>query len=70
MKILFISDTHGQHRKLKNLPSADFLIHAGDVSKRGEDHEIEDFINWFLKLNYQYKIFIAGNLISILKMNL
>lgn len=61
MKILFLSDTHGQHRKLKNLPQADMLIHAGDVSQRGEDHEVEDFIKWFSKLEYQYKIFIAGN---------
>ena len=61
MKILFFSDTHGQHRKLKNLPQADMLIHAGDISKRGEDHEVEDFIRWFSALNYPYKIFIAGN---------
>lgn len=61
MKILFISDTHGQHRKLKNLPKADILIHAGDVSKRGEDHEIEDFIRWFNKQDFEHKIFVAGN---------
>lgn len=61
MKILFISDTHGQHRKLKNLPEADMLIHAGDISKRGEDYEVEDFIKWFSVQNFQYKIFIAGN---------
>lgn len=61
MKILFISDTHGQYRKLKNLPQADLLIHSGDVSRRGEDHEIEDFIRWFSQLDFQYKIYIAGN---------
>jgi len=61
MKILFISDTHGQHRRLKNLPEADMLIHSGDISKRGEDHEVEDFIKWFSVQDFQYKIFIAGN---------
>ncbi len=61
MKILFISDTHGQHRKLQKLPQADILIHGGDVSKHGEDHEVEDFIKWFSKLDFRYKIFIAGN---------
>lgn len=61
MKILFVSDTHGQHRKLKNLPKANMLIHAGDISKRGEDHEIEDFIHWFTKQEFEHKIFIAGN---------
>lgn len=61
MKILFLSDTHSQHRKLKNLPQADMVIHGGDVSRSGKDHEVEDFINWFSRLDYQYKIFIAGN---------
>ena len=61
MKIVFISDTHGQHRKLKNLPEADMIIHGGDLSKMGRDHEVQDFINWFSKLNYTYRIFIAGN---------
>ena len=61
MKILFLSDTHKLHRKLKNLPEADLLIHGGDVSKTGADHEVEDFIHWFSSLNYKYKVFIAGN---------
>ena len=61
MKILFLSDTHSQHRKLKNLPEADMVIHAGDVSKTGRDHEVEDFMRWFSALNYKYKVFIAGN---------
>jgi len=33
MKILFISDTHKLHRKLKNLPDADLLIHGGDIEE-------------------------------------
>ncbi|MCZ2084774.1 MAG: metallophosphatase domain-containing protein [Flavobacteriales bacterium] len=61
MKIVFISDTYGQHRKLKNLPKADLIINGGDVSKLGKDHEVEDFIHWFLRLDYSHKIFIAGN---------
>ena len=61
MKILFISDTHGQHRKLKDLPDADVIIHGGDVSKMGRDYEVEDFMGWFSELKYRYKIFIAGN---------
>ena len=61
MKILFLSDTHSQHRKLKNLPEADMVIHAGDVSKTGRDHEVEDFMRWFSALDYKYKVFIAGN---------
>ena len=61
MTIAFLSDTHGKHCELKNLPQADMLIHAGDLSWNGTEEEITDFIEWFGKLNYRYKIFIAGN---------
>lgn len=61
MKILFLSDTHGMHRQLTDLPQADILIHSGDISKRGKDQEVEDFIKWFSDQDYQYKVFIAGN---------
>ncbi|KOY87706.1 metallophosphoesterase [bacterium 336/3] len=60
MKILCISDTHGQHRKL-NLPEADMIIHAGDMSGKGEAWQIREFFEWFSKLSYRYKICIAGN---------
>jgi Icc-related predicted phosphoesterase len=60
MTFAFISDTHGKHGRLQ-LPKADVLIHAGDVTKGGECHQAEDFINWLGKLDYRYKIFIAGN---------
>jgi len=60
MKFVVISDTHGQHRSLK-LPKGDVIIHAGDISKSGHPVEIEDFLDWFSKLKFKYKIFIAGN---------
>ncbi len=60
MRIVFISDTHNQHRKL-TLPEGDVLIHAGDVSGRGTKEEIEDFLNWFSSLSHKHKVFIAGN---------
>lgn len=60
MRIVAISDTHGQHRKLK-LPKGDMVIHAGDISKRGHPVEIEDFLDWFGNLKFKHKIFIAGN---------
>lgn len=61
MNFLALSDTHGKHRLLKNLPPADVIIHAGDVSRAGTEHSIQDFLNWFSKLEYTHKIFIAGN---------
>lgn len=60
MKVIAISDTHGYH-DLLTLPSGDVLIHAGDVSSRGSKQELQDFLQWFSDLNYEHKIFIAGN---------
>ena len=60
MKIVAISDTHGQHQSM-SIPSGDLLIHAGDLSKRGTKTEVEDFLNWFSTLPHPYKVFIAGN---------
>lgn len=61
MKILHISDTHGKHRELKQLPVADIIVHSGDFTFGGTENEVYDFLNWFLDLPYRYKIFIAGN---------
>lgn len=61
MKMLIISDTHGKHRMLKDLPQADTIIHCGDISNMGGVREITDFIDWFDSLPYVNKIFIAGN---------
>lgn len=60
MKIVFISDTHAKHRQL-TLPEGDILIHAGDVSERGEPEQIDDFLNWISIQDFRHKIFIAGN---------
>jgi len=60
MTFITISDTHGQHHNL-DLPDGDVIIHAGDVSSRGTEYEIRSFLDWFERLDYKYKIFIAGN---------
>lgn len=63
MRITFISDTHSKHNLItKDLPGGDLLIHSGDISSRGYDHEIRNFCKWFNNIdNYNTKIFIAGN---------
>jgi len=63
LTITFISDTHGLHNRItKDLPGGDLLIHAGDLTGRGEPEEIDQFCKWFESLNnYDEKIFIAGN---------
>ena len=60
MKFVAISDTHCRHYNLK-LPKGDVLIHAGDVTYRGRQDEVEDFLKWFREQQFRYKVFIAGN---------
>ena len=63
MKITFISDTHNKHKYITDdLPGGDLLIHAGDLSSMGYEHEIREFCKWYNSLdNYTHKVFIAGN---------
>lgn len=63
MKITFISDTHNKHKQVtSSLPGGDLLIHAGDLSSMGYQHEIQQFCKWFNSLDgYAHKAFIAGN---------
>lgn len=61
MKILHISDTHGCHRRLRELPEADVVVHSGDFCMVGSEQEAIDFLNWFCDLPYCHKIFICGN---------
>jgi len=60
MKLVAISDTHGLHQQL-TLPKGDMLLHSGDVSNIGTLNGVVDFLNWFSKQDFTYKIFIAGN---------
>lgn len=61
MKILHLSDTHGCHRRLRDLPVADVVVHSGDFTMNGSESEAIDFMNWFCDLPYSHKIFICGN---------
>lgn len=61
MKILHISDTHGCHHRLRNLPEADVLVHSGDFTMTGSEKEALDFLEWFCDQQYRHKIFICGN---------
>ena len=61
IRIVCISDTHGQHAKL-SVPDGDVLIHAGDFMKFGDrPKEIVDFNHWLGKLVHRFKVVIAGN---------
>ena|SRR3990167_1424190 len=60
MRVVCISDTHGRHREIQ-LPHGDILIHAGDISHFGKEHQIKDFNEWLGSLPFSHKIVIAGN---------
>ena len=63
MRIVCISDTHSlQHRMLHQIPSGDVLIHAGDISNRGGEKDVTEFVYWFQNIKgFDSKIFISGN---------
>ena len=61
MTILHISDTHRKHHQLKDLPSADILVHSGDFTMSGTEDEAIDFLEWFIDQPHLHKILVAGN---------
>lgn len=60
MKIATISDTHWKFNQVE-VPECDVLLHAGDVSGRGRDEEIVEFLDWYASQPATHKILIAGN---------
>ena len=63
MRIVCISDTHSLHKLMKyDLPKGDVLIHAGDISNKGGEVDVTNFIYWFQNIKgFDTKIFISGN---------
>lgn len=61
MKIVAISDTHGQYEQLE-IPDGDVLVHAGDIcSCSGAPDKLARFDRWIGGLPHRHKIVIAGN---------
>ena len=61
LRILHISDTHGVHRRLRDLPEAHILVHSGDFTMSGSEAETLDFLEWLCVLPYRHKVLVAGN---------
>ena len=63
MRIVCISDTHSLHKLMEHeLPKGDVLIHSGDISNKGGEVDVTNFIYWFQNIQgFDTKIFIAGN---------
>lgn len=60
MRTVLISDTHTKHQYFK-VPDGDLLIHAGDLTNKGSQLDLDDFIEWFRAHPHKHKVFIAGN---------
>ena len=62
LKICSISDTHNRHKEL-NMPEADILLVAGDITENGSLKEVYSFDNWLGEIKDKYKAIyvVAGN---------
>lgn len=63
MTILHISDTHGLHNQLTDLPAADVIVHSGDFTLGGSENEAIEFIQWFCDLPYKHKALSQATMI-------
>lgn len=60
ISIVAISDTHARHRAVE-VPEADVLLHAGDITEHGEVAQVTLFNDWIGTLPHLHKVVIAGN---------
>lgn len=60
MRVVAVADTHLFHDELV-VPDGDILIHAGDMCRGGDLHELRDAARWLRSLPHRYKIVVAGN---------
>lgn len=60
IRIVCMSDTHGQHNKFQ-VPPGDIFIHAGDFTKNGDESQVQSFTSFLAQLPHTYKVVIAGN---------
>lgn len=60
MRIVCVSDTHGQGRDLA-VPDGDVLVHAGDLTGMGTLAQLAKEATWLRSLPHRTKVVIAGN---------
>jgi Icc-related predicted phosphoesterase len=65
MKLWHFSDTHELENQLKVPDGIDIAIFSGDCANSKisalNSNKMEDFLEWYAKLDIKYKIFVAGN---------
>src|SRR5690606_2941656 len=60
MKVIALSDTHNQHKKI-TIPECDILIHVGDWSSKGTFKETKRFAKWLNEQPSDNIIVVPGN---------
>lgn len=67
-RIVVVSDTHGMHEKLGQIPEGDVFVHCGDIlmvgrlyTKGAQTKKVSAFNNWLSTVPCTHKIVIAGN---------
>jgi predicted phosphodiesterase len=60
MRIVCISDTHGRHDAV-NVPAGDVLVHAGDLTMKGDVEDVFAGFAWLSKLPHERIVFVPGN---------
>lgn len=60
VRIVAVSDTHTLHAGLR-VPDGDVLIHAGDLTRRGELESVASLDAFLADLPHPHKVVIAGN---------
>jgi len=62
LRVVLLSDTHGHHRDVTDLPEeGDLLVFAGDFTYYGSRRDAVDFNDWLATLPYTHKVVVAGN---------
>lgn len=61
MRLALLSDTHGYHNMIKEIPDADVFIFAGDATQTGKEYEMIRFRDWLKTLPYNYMLILGGN---------
>lgn len=60
MRIVCVSDTHGLHERVE-VPEGDVLVHAGDMTGRGEEGAVAAFGAWLRDQPHPHEVVVAGN---------
>jgi Icc-related predicted phosphoesterase len=62
MRLVVISDTHGLHSRIDELPDGDVLVHAGDFMNSGYNpEELRSFNRWLGEQPFEHCVVCAGN---------